>query len=208
MKKIFATLLLSVLMALPSSAQVKFGLKGGLNVTDMSLSSEVFDASNRAGFFIGPTVKVSLPLTGLGIDGSVLYDQRSAKVENNVGETQTVKQQQVAIPINLRYGVGLGSLANVFFFAGPQVGFNVGDTDFDWRDTSNYSLKKSNFSVNVGLGATLLTHLQLTANYNIACGKTADVTLVKAVDDALGQTTGLKSKSRNNSWQIGLAYFF
>lgn len=208
MKKIFATLLLSVLMALPSSAQVKFGLKGGLNVTDMSLSSEVFDASNRAGFFIGPTVKVSLPLTGLGIDGSVLYDQRSAKVENNVGETQTVKQQQVAIPINLRYGVGLGSLANVFLFAGPQVGFNVGDTDFDWRDTSNYSLKKSNFSVNVGLGATLLTHLQLTANYNIACGKTADVTLVKAVDDALGQTTGLKSKSRNNSWQIGLAYFF
>ena len=208
MKKIFATLLLSVLMALPSSAQVKFGLKGGLNVTDMSLSSEVFDASNRAGFFIGPTVKVSLPLTGLGIDGSVLYDQRSAKIENNVGETQTVKQQQVAIPINLRYGVGLGSLANVFLFAGPQVGFNVGDDDYSWRDTSTYSLKKSNFSVNVGLGATLLTHLQLTANYNIACGKTADVTLWKTESDAAGQVTGLKSKSRNNSWQIALAYFF
>ncbi len=208
MKKIFATLLLSVLMALPSSAQVKFGLKGGLNVTDMSLSSEVFDASNRAGFFIGPTVKVSLPLTGLGIDGSVLYDQRSAKIENNVGETQTIKQQQVAIPINLRYGVGLGSLANVFLFAGPQVGFNVGDDDYSWRDTSTYSLKKSNFSVNVGLGATLLTHLQLTANYNIACGKTADVTLWKTVSDAAGQVSGLKSKSRNNSWQIALAYFF
>lgn len=208
MKKIFATLLLSVLMALPSSAQVKFGLKGGLNVTDMSLSSEVFDASNRAGFFIGPTVKVSLPLTGLGIDGSVLYDQRSAKIENNTGETQTVKQQQVAIPINLRYGVGLGSLANVFLFAGPQVGFNVGDDDYSWHDTSTYSLKKSNFSVNVGLGATLLSHLQLTANYNIACGKTADVTLWKTVDEAIGQTTGLKSKSRNNSWQIALAYFF
>ncbi|HBN46200.1 MAG TPA: hypothetical protein DD401_00730 [Prevotella sp.] len=208
MKKIFATLLLTVLMALPSSAQVKFGLKGGLNVTDMSLSSEVFDASNRAGFFIGPTVKISLPLTGLGIDGSVLYDQRSAKIENNVGETQTVKQQQIAIPVNLRYGVGLGSLANVFLFAGPQVGFNVGDDEFSWRDTSSYSLKKSNFSVNVGLGATLLKHLQVTANYNIACGKTADVNLWKTVSDATGQVTGLKSKSRNNSWQIALAYFF
>ena len=208
MKKIFATLLLTVLMALPSSAQVKFGLKGGLNVTDMSLSSEVFDASNRAGFFIGPTVKISLPLTGLGIDGSVLYDQRSAKIENNVGETQTVKQQQIAIPVNLRYGVGLGSLANVFLFAVPQVGFNVGDDEFSWRDTSSYSLKKSNFSVNVGLGATLLKHLQVTANYNIACGKTADVNLWKTVSDATGQVTGLKSKSRNNSWQIALAYFF
>ena len=69
MKKIFATLVLSALMALPLSAQVKFGLKGGLNVTDMSLSSEVFDASNRTGFFIGPTVKGSLLLQGLAIDG-------------------------------------------------------------------------------------------------------------------------------------------
>lgn len=207
MKKIFATFLLSVLLALPSSAQVKFGLKGGLNVTDMSLSSEVFDASNRAGFFIGPTVKVSLPLTGLGIDGSVLYDQRSAKIEEASG-TQTVKQQQIAIPINLRYGVGLGSVASVFLFAGPQVGFNVGDTEYKWTDTSNYSLKKSNFSVNVGLGATLIQHLQITANYNIACGKTADVTFAKAVTDAAGQVAGTKSKSRNNSWQIGLAYFF
>lgn len=207
MKKIFATFLLSVLLALPSSAQVKFGLKAGLNVTDMSLSSEVFDASNRAGFFIGPTVKVSLPLTGLGIDGSVLYDQRSAKIEEASG-TQTVKQQQIAIPINLRYGVGLGSVASVFLFAGPQVGFNVGDTEYKWTDTSNYSLKKSNFSVNVGLGATLIQHLQITANYNIACGKTADVTFAKAVTDVAGQVAGTKSKSRNNSWQIGLAYFF
>ncbi len=209
MKKIFAVLLLSALMALPSSAQVKFGLKGGLNVTDMSLSSEVFDASNRAGFFIGPTVKFSLPVTGLGIDGSVLYDQRSAKIEKTNGvETKTVKQQQIAIPINLRYGVGLGSVASAFIFAGPQVGFNVGDTDYNWTDTSNYSLKKSNFSVNVGLGATLIQHLQITANYNIACGKTADVTLWKTVSDAAQQVTDLKSKSRNNSWQIAVAYFF
>ncbi len=209
MKKIFAVLLLSALMALPSSAQVKFGLKGGLNVTDMSLSNEVFDASNRAGFFIGPTVKFSLPVTGLGIDGSVLYDQRSAKIEKTNGvETKTVKQQQIAIPINLRYGVGLGSVASAFIFAGPQVGFNVGDTDYNWTDTSNYSLKKSNFSVNVGLGATLIQHLQITANYNIACGKTADVTLWKTVSDAAQQVTGLKSKSRNNSWQIAVAYFF
>ncbi len=208
MRKIYTILLLTVLLALPSAAQVKFGIKGGLNVTDMSLSSEVFDASNRAGFFIGPTVKVSLPLTGLAIDGSLLYDQRSAKVENTLGESQTVKQQQLAIPINLRYGVGLGSVAGVFLFAGPQIGFNVGDTNYDWKDTSNYSLKKSNFSVNVGLGVSLLTHLQVTANYNIACGKTADVTLWKAATDAAGQVSGTKSKSRNNSWQIALAYFF
>ena len=76
MKKIFTLTLLAagLLFAAPANAQVKFGLKGGLNVTDMHLSSEVFDKSNQAGWYIGPTVKISLPVTGLGVDVSALYD--------------------------------------------------------------------------------------------------------------------------------------
>ena len=197
MKKIFTLAILALsFIAIPVNAQssLKFGLKGGLNVTDMHLSSDLFEASNQAGWFVGPTIKLSLPLTGLSFDASALYDYKSAKVENELNQEQTVKQQSINIPINIRYGVGLGSLASVFAFAGPQFGFNA--------------LKKSNFSVNVGLGASLLNHLQLTANYNIACGKTADVTLVKAVENVGGQATGLKSKSRNNSWQVALAYYF
>ena len=84
-------------------------------------------------------------MAGLGVDASALYDQRSAKVTSS-SEKETIKQQQIAIPVNLRYTVGLGSLANVIFFAGPQWGINVGDDDFKWNDGSSYSLKKSNFS--------------------------------------------------------------
>lgn len=210
MKKIFAIAALLLLMASSASAQgVKFGLKGGLNVTDMKLSGDVFDASNRAGWFIGPTVKISLPLTGLGIDAAALYDYRSAnvKVDAQNAPEKTIKQQSLNIPINLRYGVGLGSTASFFLFAGPQFGFNVGTKNFKWNDTSNYALKKSNFSVNVGLGISVLKHLEVAANYNIACGKTADVTPLKAVQDVAETTVG-KSKSRNNSWQISLAYYF
>ena len=194
---------MALMMAVPTQAQIKFGLKGGLNVTNMSFSSDVIDQSNKEGFFFGPTVKFSVPIVGLGVDLAALYDQRDAKMDN-----KTISQRSINVPVNLRYGVGLGSVASVFLFAGPQVGFDVGETDFNWKDTSNYSLKKSNFSVNVGMGVSLLTHLQLTANYNIACGKTADVTLVKAASDALGQVAGTQSRSRNNSWQVGLAYFF
>lgn len=205
MKKLYLLLVVAVslLAATPASAQVSFGVKGGLNVTDMKLSEDVFDASNQAGWFIGPTIKVALPLTGLSVDGSALYDYRSAKVKvGNASEEETIKQQQIAIPVNLRYGIGLGSMASVFAFAGPQWGINVGDKDFDWASGSSYSLKKSNFSVNVGLGASIAKHLQITANYNIACGKTADVSLTKVAEQVS------KSKSRNSSWQIGLAYFF
>lgn len=211
MKKVLtlAFLALGFMFANTANAQgLKFGLKAGLNVTDMHLNSEVFDKTNRAGWFVGPTVKFSLPLLGLGVDASALYDCRSAKIANPKLEERDIKQQQITIPVSLRYSIGLGSSANVFVFAGPQWGFNVGEKDFKWTSGSSYSLKKSNFSVNAGLGFTVLNHLQVSANYNIACGKTADLKILDAVSDAAQQVAGLKSKSRNNSWQIALAYYF
>lgn len=195
-----AALAISMIMALPANAQVKFGLKGGLNLTSMSLSGEeLTDPSNRTGFFVGPTVKFTLPIVGLGVDASVLYDQRSAEVKNKKEVKKEIKQQSVNVPINLRYGFGLSSMASAFIFAGPQFGFNVGDKDYKWDDQSNYTLKKSNLSINVGLGVILIDHLQLSANYNIACGKTADVSVIDVAK---------KLKSHNNAWQIGLAYYF
>lgn len=202
MKKILSLVFLvaAMMFATSANAQVKFGLKGGLDVTNMSLSNDVFDASNKAGFFIGPMVKVTVPIVGLSFDAAALYDQKEAKVAVEDEET-TMKQKSINIPVNVRYGFGLSSLANVFVFAGPQWGINVGDKNFKWNDNSSYSLKKSNFSVNVGLGVTVLSHLQVSANYNIACGKTADTTWKKAENV-------FKGDSKNNSWQIALGYWF
>ncbi len=188
-----------------ASAQIKFGLKGGVNVTDMSLNSSVFDASNRTGFFVGPTIKVQLPLVGLGIDASALYDQREAKIKvGNTTTKETLRSQAINIPINLRYGWGLSSMANIFLFAGPQFGFNVGDKDQKITESSTWSVKNSNFSLNFGAGVTLLSHLQLTANYNVVCGKTSDAT----IKEGLEQLTNKEVRSRANAWQIALAYYF
>lgn len=188
-----------------ASAQIKFGLKGGVNVTDMSLNSSVFDASNRTGFFVGPTIKVQLPLIGLGIDASALYDQREAKIKvGNTTTKETLRSQAINIPINLRYGWGLSSMANIFLFAGPQFGFNVGDKDQKITESSTWSVKNSNFSLNFGAGVTLLSHLQLTANYNVVCGKTSDATITEGLE----QLTNKEVRSRANAWQIALAYYF
>lgn len=213
MKKIFTTAVLAAAMlfsANSAEAQVKFGIKGGLNVTSMSLDSKVLDAENRAGFFIGPTLKFTLPVVGLGIDASALYDQREAKAKAEVEGAEVesnFKTQSVNIPINVRYGFGLGSTASIFLFAGPQFGFNVGDKNQSiFKDMGEWRLKSSTFSVNVGVGAMLLSHLQLSANYNIACGKTGDMTVSKALGET-GQELFSKN-CRTNAWQIGLAYYF
>ena len=70
MKKIFTSMVVALMLMATTTAQaqVKLGLKGGLNVTQMSLSSDVIDKSNQTGFFVGPTVKLTLPLIGLGIE--------------------------------------------------------------------------------------------------------------------------------------------
>lgn len=213
MKKIFTTAVLAAAMlfsANSAEAQVKFGIKGGLNVTSMSLDSKVLDAENRAGFFIGPTLKFTLPVVGLGIDASALYDQREAKAKAEVEGAEVesnFKTQSVNIPINVRYGFGLGSTASIFLFAGPQFGFNVGDKNQSiFKDMGEWRLKSSTFSVNVGVGAMLLSHLQLSANYNIACGKTGDMTVSKALGDTAQKL--LSKNGRTNAWQIGLAYYF
>lgn len=192
MKKFFTLVLVAALSAMPSmmQAQVKFGVKAGLNVTQMSLSQDVVSKSNQEGFFVGPTVKVTLPLVGLGVDASALYDQRDAKFDG-----EKVSQRSINVPINLRYGIGLGSLASVYLAAGPQFGFNIGQKNYG---EDGFKFKDSNFSVNVGAGVSVISHLEVGFTYNIAVGKTGEISW----------TDGTKINARANSWQVSAAYYF
>ena len=208
--------LMVVLFASTLSAhaqQVKLGLKGGLDITQMSFKNDVFNADNRMGWFVGPTLKLSLP-AGLGFDISALYNQRESKIDLNYApdgttaskQVDALKTKQIIVPLNVRYAIGLGNTVNLFAFAGPQVAFRVGDevqnlTDFK-NEAAEWRLNSSNFSVNVGAGITL-DHVQITANYNVGVGKTGDVTWNKATEAA---AEGFKGNY--NSWQISLAYFF
>ena len=204
MKKIFTLVVLLATMTVAVQAQVKFGVKGGLNLTTMKFDKDVANKSNQAGFFIGPTVNFTLPVVGLGVDASALYDQRSAKID---GADETLKQQSIQIPVNLRYGFGLGNTASVYVFAGPQFGFAIGDKVANVVDDAlDWRLKDSNLSANVGLGLMLLNHLQISANYNIALGTTGEFEVVNAVAGTAWNTVPGKTKA--TAWQISVAYLF
>lgn len=200
MKKLFTLIVLAAtIFAAPAGAQLKFGVKGGLNITDMSFSKDVVKTSNQAGFFIGPTMKFKVPVIGIGFDVSALYDQRSAEIDND-GDKQTLKQRAINIPVNLRYDLGIGDLAAIYFAAGPQFGFNIGDKKTVIEDMGEWKLKTSNLSVNLGAGVMLLGHLQVGANYNIVCGKTGEITITEGTKNAI--------RGRSNTWQISAAYYF
>lgn len=200
-------MVLAMFAVLPVGAQVKFGVKAGVNLSQMSMDKDVFNTSNRAGFFMGPTLKVGLPVLGLGLDMSALYNRQEAKVEGINNKFNTVlKQQQLIVPVNVKYSIGVGSAANIFVFAGPQIAFNIGDKlkkISELKDQeAEWTMKSSNFSVNAGVGLTVATHFQVTANYNVGVGKTGDITW-KGVKESVEN-----HKTQANSWRVGVAYFF
>lgn len=191
MKKIFSTLVIMacLLLAVPAQAQVKFGVKGGLDIS--KLDNKVGD--NTTGFFVGPMVDVTLPIIGLGIDVAALYSQSGLDVNNENSE----KLKSIEIPVNLKWTLGLGSTLGVYVAAGPQFGFSIND---GWKQLMEES-NKSFVSVNVGAGLKLLRHLQVGVNYNIGASKLGDM-IVESADG------NLRSSIRKNSWQVSLAYMF
>ena len=191
-----------MMAAIPSMAQVKFGVKGGLNVTKMSVSSDVYSADNNNGFFIGPTIKFTLPIVGLGVDAAALYDERKGSLVSN-GTTEELKFKSVNVPVNLRWNIGLGSMAGVYLAAGPQFGFALGDFSDTW-DSDSYKKENMNVSINVGAGLSLLKHLELGFTYNIQTKDSYTIT-----EDYAGGNLGREiTNIKTNAWQISAAYYF
>ncbi len=201
MKKVISTLLVTVCLclAIPAQAQLKFGVKGGLNVSKVSFDKDLYSSDNRTGFFIGPMAEFQIPIIGLGVDGALLYSQKDLKVESDDGSI-TGKSQGLDIPINLKYTIGLGDLVGVYVAAGP-------DFYFDFAKSKTYTdgevdKKKTQVGFNVGAGVKLINHLQVGVNYNIPLGNSGDVSFKDATDKVFS------SDYKTKTWQVSVAYIF
>lgn len=198
MKKLFLalTLLLTFAWATPASAELKFGVVGGLNLSKMSFSGGdkgLLSSDNRCGWYIGPKAQFTLPLIGLGIDASIQYSQRRLNSsEYEFSDSQTYKS--IEVPINVRYTIGLSSLVSIYGATGPQFGFNCDKSLF--RDM-DISVKDANVTWNVGVGLTLLNHLQVGAGYNFGIGKWAE-----------SKDPDVDLSAKANTWQVQVAYLF
>ena len=189
-----------------SEAKVRFGVTGGFQLTDMTFSQDALDKTNRMGWFVGPTVKFTLPVVGMGVDVAALYDQRDLKVDDTV-----FKQKSVVVQGSARYGVGLGELLGIFLKVGPQFSFNVGDDFVHWLTTKEeykqWSLQETMLSVNMGVGVTFAKHFEADVRYNVPISKTSDFTWSELGDELRDQTWH-HAKSRTNAWSVSVTYFF
>lgn len=199
MKKIFSIFLVAVCcfaMAIPAHAQlIKWGVKGGVNMSDLDLSGGYNgNKDNATGFFIGPMAEFTVPLIGLGVDGSLLFSQKQVKLDGD-----KVKQTGLEIPVNLKYTIGMGSMLGLYFAAGPDFFFDFsGDKTLN---DINIDKKKAQVALNLGLGLKLVKHLQVGVNYQIPMGDS--FSLKNAVNTATNS-----GSAKTKTWQISAAYIF
>lgn len=202
-KTIISMVVMAMFAVMPVSAQgIAFGVKGGVNITKMSIDDDAIKSEAGVGFFVGPTLKIDF-LPFLGIQGSVFYEQANSKVEG-----EKIKRQSIIVPIDARINLKLNEEAGIYLTTGPQFGFNVGEDEFTWNETSSYKntfqMKKSMFNWNFGAGVMLSKKIEVGAVYSLGIAKTGE--LESEINKAKDNNNELKPKS--SAWQISATLFF
>lgn len=187
---------------LHGTSQVKFGVEGGLNLSNMIIDE--YNVSSKPGFHVGPTVQFLLPVSELSVQSGIVYSRYnssvSAEVIGGLNYETNVKQQQISVPIILQYSFSMGKASELFAYAGPQIGVNIGSKE----TATNYGewvANDVNFGLNLGLGILVSNHIRLSAGYHLSCTKDGEIWINKHTD--AGKQIG---KSRTNAWQFSVGY--
>ena len=202
-KSVISLVVMAMFAVMPASAQgIAFGVKGGANITKMSLDNDAIDCDAGVGFFVGPTLKIDF-LPFLGVQASIFYEQANSKVDG-----EKIKRQSIIVPIDARVNFKFNEDAGIYLATGPQFGFNVGEDEFTWNESSSYKntfqLKKSMFNWNFGAGVMLTKKFEVGVVYSLGIAKTGE--LEAEVEKAKANNNELKPKS--STVQISATLFF
>lgn len=190
MKKVSVFILAMLLLStFAVSAQIKFGVKGGLNISKVHFSEDLIKSDNLTGFQIGPMMEFTVPILGIGMDAALLYSQKGVEYES-----KSHKTDYLDVPVNFKWKFGL-PIVKGFFTAGPYASFRIGG-DKVWT-VVNEQIKAKNFAMglNIGGGVEVIRHLQVGLNY--------DLGLVKSY-----QGTDKTGDGKHRGWSVTAAILF
>ncbi len=203
-KKVILTLLIAILGIGAANAQLRFGVKAGLNLNSLHLSGvkENFTDDNKCGFTAGLMTEFQIPVIGLCFDLSAMYTHMNSDI-NNGNQKMDLAKNFIEVPINIKYKIGLPVVSNIvtpFIFTGPSFAFRL---DKNKKNVANFIETKSTQAVwNLGIGVELIRHLQIQGGYGFGMNNVA-----KHIANAADQDVQFK-KLRNNYWTITAAWLF
>ncbi len=198
--KRFVILLIAALcVAVPASAQFRWGIKAGVNVSQLHFSKDIYNdvtnSNNRTGFTGGLMAEFTVPVVGIAMDASLLYTRKIVNFDDNA-YTDNYHNDYIEIPINLKYKFGIPIVSNFllpYLYTGPSFAFLTSKKAI----SEAFKNKSTDITWNLGFGLQLLSHLQLSAQYGWGINKATEY---------LGTTGGNTAKT--NGWTVTAAYLF
>lgn len=188
---------MAITAAAPATAQVKFGIKGGLTTTEMKDKSSLLDNKNHTAWNAGLMLDLNIPKVNLGLEVSALYRHNTnIKIKDQETSSQRIC---IDIPVYVRYRLAIPNVERYvapIVFTGPNISVIVkDDSKIKCVDDS-----KTRLSWDVGAGVDLFKHLRVTASYGIG---------MKKAMKCIGQEyEGGHVEGKDHCWTVSAALMF
>ncbi len=179
-----------------AQAQLRFGVKGGVNIASVKFNQDVIESKNITGFHIGPMVELMVPVLGIGFDAAMVYSQKGFEL-NDKG----YRNSYVDIPVNLKYKIML-PLVKPYLAAGPYASIRVsGDkvTDIPGKVTDQLKAKSFAAGLNFTAGAEVFDIVQVGLTYSL--GLTDNY-------ETFDKKNPISYMGKPHTWMISAAVFF
>ena len=168
-------------------AQVRFGVKGGLNFENFRLKdAKELSIANSAGWQLGGLLQFKVPIVNIGVQPELLYTVKNAKVEEKE-EKETNSIHYFELPLNVRWSLNF-AVVRPFLTGGPYLNYAV-KTEGGIFETQ---INKLDWGIGLG-GGVEMWNLQLGARYSWGMQN-----ISKAADFEI----------KNNTFTVSLAYLF
>lgn len=155
------------------SAHAQFGIMGGLTSSSGNIESAIANAKGISQYHVGITYKLGIGNL-LAIQPALLYNVKGTSIgaaaDNLEAFDVNFKTGFIEIPVQVQVGFGIGSLARVYGFAEPFVGYAVsnkieGNWIEDFNDNWQYVKSRLEYGIGLGAGVELFRHLQVSVKY-------------------------------------------
>lgn len=151
-----------------SSQSIRFGLKGGANVSNFT-GGDFGTIKNKALVAFHGGITMNIAFSGISVQPEVLISSQGSKLED-AGNTDTWKATYLSVPVMVKFKPSGGFYLEV----GPQVSFKLSE-DIG-NQTINEFAKDLDLAAGVGLGYQGKSGFGIGARYLAGLSKVGDFT--------------------------------
>ncbi len=203
MKKIILSAIAVMAFGFVNAQDIKYGIKGGLNLSSLSGDTDGLDLKSKFGFHAGGFVEIKFS-EKFALQPELLYSTQGTKFDDiqlggNAAKT-CFNFDYINVPVMFKYFA-----AEKFFVeAGPQIGFlvaakarvKVDEQNIDNKQDIKDNFESIDFGLNFGAGYEFTENIFASARYNLGL---ANIAKTESGDD---------TKIHNGVFSLSVGYKF